>query len=259
MRLVTWNVNSIRARIDSVASWIERHEPDVVLLQETKCTDAVFDSPAIGGRLADLGYDIVHHGTNHYNGVATASRVGLADPTVGFTDRDDGAFGESRLLSTTCAGLRIHNVYVPNGRKAHTPHWEAKVAWLRHLATAVDAAGPTIVAGDVNVQRADIDVYDPRRWRNRNHATPEERAALAALLDVGLHDVVRDRHPGPGVYTWWNHAAEQFARNRGMRIDLVLVTSDIARRVDDAWIDTVERGRPRSSDHAPVVVDLTPP
>ena len=257
MRLVTWNVNSIRARIGTVMSWIERHEPDVVLLQETKCTDAAFHSAAIGGRLAGLGYEFVHHGTNHYNGVATASRVGLTDPAIGFADHADHvAFGEARLLSTTCAGLRIHNVYVPNGRKAYTTHWAFKVAWLRRLATVIDVSVPTIVAGDMNVQRADIDVYDPQRWRNRNHATPEERAALAALIDLGLHDVVRERHPGPGVYTWWNHVAEQLARNRGMRIDLVLVTADIARRVDDAWIDTDERRRPGSSDHAPVVVDL---
>lgn len=259
MRLVTWNVNSIRARIDSVAAWIERHEPDVVLLQETKCTDAVFDTPEIGGRLAELGHEFVHHGINHHNGVAIASRVGLADPTIGFVDRTDGAFGEARLLAATCAGVRVHNVYIPNGRKAHTPHWEAKVAWLGHLGTALDPTVPTIVAGDMNVQRADIDVYDPVRWRNRNHATPEERAALAALLDLGLHDVVRDRHPEPGVYTWWNHAAEQFTRNRGMRIDLVLATADVARRVDEAWIDTVERGRPHSSDHAPVVIDIGQP
>lgn len=259
MRIATWNVNSIRARIDAVADWIERHQPDVLLLQETKCTDAMFDTPEIGVRLADHGHEYVHVGTNHYNGVATLSRVGLDDTTVGFADRSDGAFGEARLLSTTCGGIRIHNVYVPNGRKAYTPHWEEKVAWLGHFATSIDPSSPTVVAGDMNVQRADIDVYDPRRWRNRNHATPEERAALAALLDRGLHDVVRDRHPEPGVYTWWNHAAEQFTRNRGMRIDLVLTSGDLAGRVTDAWVDTDERGRPRSSDHAPVVVDLDVP
>ena len=258
MRLATWNVNSIRARIDAVASWIERREPDVLLLQETKCTDAVFDTPEIGGRLADLGLEYAHHGTNHYNGVATLSRIGLDDTVFGFGDRTDGAFGEARLLTTTCAGIRVHNVYVPNGRKAYTSHWEAKVAWIHHLGTVIDQAAPTIVAGDMNVQRADIDVYDPSRWRNRNHATPEERAALAALIDLGLRDVVRDRHPEPGVYTWWNHAAEQFTRNRGMRIDLVLASDPVARRVGDAWIDTDERSRPRSSDHAPVIVDLEP-
>jgi len=256
MHLATWNVNSIRARIGQVADWIERHDPDVVLLQETKCTDETFDSPGIGGRLTMLGYDLAHHGANQYNGVAIASRVGLHDVAHGFLDRCDGAFGEPRLLTATCGDVRVHNVYVPNGRKAYTPHWEAKVEWVNHLRSIVDVDRPTILAGDVNVQRADIDVYDPTRWRNRNHATPDERAALAALIDLGLHDVVREHRPEPGVYTWWNHAADQFARNRGMRIDLVLATRDVASRVRDAWVDTEERGRPHSSDHAPVVIDL---
>lgn len=256
VRLVTWNVNSIRARIDAVADWLARHGPDVVLLQETKCDDETFATPAIGGRFAALGYDTVHHGVDHYNGVAIASRVGLDDVTVGFSDRADGVFGEARLIAATCRGVRVHNTYVPNGRKAYTEHWEAKVDWLRHLGTVVDVGVPTVVAGDMNVQRADIDVYDPRRWRNRNHATPEERAALAGLIDLGLVDVVREHLPDAGVYTWWNHAADQFERNRGMRIDLVLATAPVADRVRGAWIDLAERRRPRSSDHAPVVVDM---
>lgn len=256
MRLVTWNVNSIRARIDAVADWIELHQPDVALLQETKCTAEAFDSPSIGGRLGALGYELEHDGRDHYNGVAIASRVGLDDVTKGFVDRRDGVFGDPRLISATCRGIRVHNVYVPNGRKAYTAHWEAKIEWLHHLRALIDIDRPTVLAGDFNVQRADIDVYDPSRWRKRNHATPEERAALAALVDLGLRDVVRELHPEPGIYTWWNHAADQFARNRGMRIDLVLATADLAGRVDDAWVDTVERGRPRSSDHAPVVVDF---
>jgi exodeoxyribonuclease-3 len=256
VRVVTWNVNSIRARIDAVVDWLGRHEPDVALLQETRCADAVFGDSEVGGRIAALGYEVVHHGRDHHNGVAIASRVGLEDVATGFADRDDGAFGESRLMSATCDGIRVHNVYVPNGRKAYTEHWEAKVAWLLHLRTVIDVDRPTLLAGDINVQRSDLDVYDPSRWRNRNHATPEERSALAALLAIGLRDVVREQSPGAGVYTWWNHAAEQFSRNRGMRIDLVLTTDDVGERVRNAWIDTDERGRPRSSDHAPVVVDL---
>lgn len=242
-----------------MARWFEHHEPDVGLLQETKCTDATFDSPGLRGRLADLGYEIAHHGLDHYNGVAILSRVGLDDLTVGFAHAapgDDPAFTQARLLSATCDDIRFHCVYVPNGRKAYTSHWDTKLAWLRRLQSVIEVTTPTIVAGDFNVQRADIDVYDPRRWRNRNHATPEERAELAALIGLGLHDVLRDHHPEPGVYTWWNHAAEQFARNRGMRIDLTLCTTDIAARVADVWVDTVERDRPVSSDHAPVVVDL---
>lgn len=259
MRIATWNVNSIRARIDAVVDWIDRHQPDVLLLQETKCSDAVFRTPALDGRFRQAGYTVAHLGTNHYNGVAIASRVGLDDLVPGFGAAADGVFAEPRLLTATCAGVRVHTVYVPNGRRAHTPHWEAKLAWLDRLRTTIDVDAPTVVAGDFNIQRADIDVYDPRRWRNRNHATPEERAALASLLDVGLRDVVRERHPEPGVYTWWNHAAEQFGRNRGMRIDLVLCTAELADRVRRAWVDTAERGRTGSSDHTPVVIDLATP
>lgn len=257
MRLVTWNVNSIRARIDAVVSWLDRHAPDVVCLQETKCSDATFGE--VAGAFASRGHEVVHHGRDHDNGVAIASRVGLDRVRIGFDDPPDERFDEARLVRAVCAGIDVSCVYVPNGRRAHDPHWHFKLAWLAALRAELDVGRPSIVAGDVNVQRSDVDVYDPRRCRNRNHATPEERAELAALLDLGLVDVVRERHPGPGVYTWWNHAAGQFERNRGMRIDLVLCSHDVAGRVADAWIDTDERGRPRSSDHAPVVVDLRDP
>lgn len=259
MRVVTWNVNSIRVRLTDVTAWIRSHQPDVVLLQETKCTDATFDA-VVRPDLEHLDYEVAHWGANHYNGVAIASRVGLDDVRRGFPDAPPAPFDEPRLLSATCAGLRLWCVYVPNGRKREDPHWYFKLAWLDRLREAVAAEVarnvPTIVAGDVNVQRADIDVYDPRRWRNRNHATPEERAAIAAVLDVGLRDVMRERHPEPGVYTWWNYRPGQFAQNKGMRIDLVLCSPEVADRVGDVRIDGEERAKPISSDHAPVVVDL---
>lgn len=259
MRVATWNVNSIRVRHDDVLAWLRRHEPDVVLLQETKCTDATFDAVARPD-LEHLGYDVAHWGVNHYNGVAIASRVGLHEVRRGFPDAPPAPFDEPRLLRATCAGIRCWCVYVPNGRQREDPHWYVKLDWLRRLRDAVDdevaRGASTIVAGDVNVQRADIDVYDPRRWRNRNHATPEERAAIAAVVDVGLRDVVREQHPDPGVYTWWSYAPGQVTRNRGMRIDLVLCTPDVADRVIDTWIDLDERSKPVTSDHAPVVVDL---
>lgn len=260
MRVVTWNVNSIRVRHGDVIAWIRRHQPDVVLLQETKCTDATFDEVARPD-LEHLDYEVAHWGVDHYNGVAIASRVGLDDVRRGFPDAPPAPFDEARLLGATCAGIRTWSVYVPNGRKREDPHWWFKLEWLERLRAAVapDVAGgvPTIVAGDVNVQRADIDVYDPRRWRNRNHATPEERAAIAAVIDVGLRDVMRERHPDPGVYTWWSYVPGQVTKNRGMRIDLVLCSDDVADRVTDVWIDLEERSKPVASDHAPVVVDLS--
>ena len=259
MRVVTWNVNSIRVRLADVLAWLRRHQPDVVLLQETKCTDATFDEVARPD-LEHLGYDVAHWGVDHYNGVAIASRVGLADVERGFPDEPPPPFDEPRLLTATCAGVRVRSVYVPNGRKRADPHWYFKLAWLGRLrdvaATDVASGIPTIVGGDVNVQRADIDVYDPARWRNRNHATPEERAAIAAVVDVGLRDVVRERYPDPGVYTWWSYRPGQLATNRGMRIDLLLCTGDLADRVTDVRIDRDERARPVTSDHAPVIVDL---
>lgn len=259
MRVVTWNVNSIRVRHDDVIAWLRRHDPDVVLLQETKCADAMFDEVARPD-LEHLGYEVAHWGRNHYNGVAIASRVGLGDVGRGFPDGPPAPFDEPRLLRATCGGVRLWSVYVPNGRKREDPHWYFKLDWLARLRDAVGAdvarGVPTIVAGDVNVQRADIDVYDPRRWRNRNHATPEERAAIASVIDVGLRDVMRERHPDPGIYTWWSYIPGQLSANKGMRIDLVLCTSDLADRVSGVWIDRSERAKPIASDHAPVVVDL---
>lgn len=260
MRLVTWNVNSIRVRHGDLLDWLARHEPDVVLLQETKCTDATFDDVARPD-LEHLGYEVAHWGVDHYNGVAIASRVGLDAVQRGFADSPEAPFDEARLISATCAGVRCWSVYVPNGRKRGDPHWHFKLGWLARLRDAVapDVASgvATIVAGDVNVQRGDIDVYDPRRWRNRNHATPEERAAIAGVLDTGLRDVMRERHPEPGVYTWWSYVPGQFTKNKGMRIDLVLCSPDVADRVTDVGIDLDERAKPVTSDHAPVVVDLT--
>ena len=197
--------------------------------------------------------------TGRTSTTVSRSRVGSVCTTspVGFPDRCDGAFGEPRLLTATCGDVRVHNVYVPNGRKAYTPHWEAKVEWVNHLRSVVDVDRPTILAGDVNVQRADIDVYDPTRWRNRNHATPEERAALAALVELGLARRRAGASSGAGCL----HVVES-------RCGAVRSESRHAHRSRphhratshhgsvQAWIDTDERGRPHSSDHAPVVIDL---
>ncbi|NNE12427.1 MAG: exodeoxyribonuclease III [Ilumatobacter sp.] len=258
MRAVTWNVNSLRSRIGHVTAWIDRHEPDVVLLQETKCSDEVFDE-SLRPRFVERGFETAHHGRDHRNGVLVASRVGLHDVRYGFDGSAAEPFDETRLVIATCGDVRFASVYVPNGRKAYTEHWHHKVAWLRRLRNEVAPAllgRPAMIAGDVNVQRDDHDVYDPRQWRKRNHATPEERAELAGLLGDGWRDVLREHQPGPGVYTWWNHAAGQFERNRGMRIDLALCSLPLAAAVTDAWVDVIERAEPKSSDHAPVVVDV---
>ena len=257
MRVVSWNVNSIRSRIEHVVDWLDRHEPDVVLLQETKCTDETFASDGIAGRLRDRGYAVAHHGRDHWNGVAVLSRVGLGDVVHGFGGVNAPPFDECRLIAATCGGVRVHSSYAPNGRELDDPHYLFKLVWLERLRSVVDAEVPTILAVDFNVAPTDHDIYDPSRWRRRTHASPPERAAIDALLEVGLRDVTREHHPSAGVFTWWSYRPGQFDQNRGLRIDLSLCSDDVADRVDRVWIDTEARATARPSDHAPLVLDLS--
>ena len=259
VRIVSWNVNSIRSRHQRLLDWLRRHEPDVVLLQETKCSDAVFEPFA--DRCRSLGYDVAHHGGDHWNGVAILSRVGLDDVKRGLPGVNRPPFDEARLISAHCGGVRVHSVYAPNGRELDDPHYLFKLVWLERLRTVVDTSESTVLAGDFNVAPADIAIYDPKRWRRRTHASPPERAAIDALLDVGLHDVTRHHLPGPDVYTWWSYRPGQFEQNRGLRIDLALCTQDVVDRVGRVHIDRDERAgdapcEEKPSDHAPLVIDL---
>ncbi|MGD9703889.1 MAG: exodeoxyribonuclease III [Acidimicrobiia bacterium] len=255
-RIVSWNVNSIRSRTEAIAGWIDRHDPDVVLLQETRCADPHFPFGVFESR----GYAVAHHGANHRNGVAIASRIGLDAVRRGFEPTGEAPFDEARLISARCGGVRIHSVYVPNGRAVDDPHYVFKLAWLDHLraelAADLGAGVPTIVAGDFNVAPADLDIYDPVQWRRRTHASPPERAAIAALEADGLVDVMRSLDPSPGLYTWWNYRPGQFEKNRGLRIDLVLASAELVPHVRRVWVDVATRGDLRPSDHAPVVLDL---
>ncbi|MCP3992083.1 MAG: exodeoxyribonuclease III [Actinomycetia bacterium] len=254
MRIASWNVNSIRARRERVLAWLDYHQPDVVLLQETKCDNETFET----AWFEELGYEAEHWGVDHWNGVAILSRVGLAGVQRGFPGHQRSPYDEARLLSATISGVRVHSVYVPNGRELGDPHYLFKLVWLERLRAAIDVGQPTIVAGDFNVAPADADIYDPKRWRRRTHASPPERAAIESLLDLGLIDVTRQHQPEPGVFTWWSYRPGQFEQNRGLRIDLALCTPDVADQVDRVWIDTDERAGKGPSDHAPLVVDLEP-
>ena len=258
-RIVSWNVNSIRTRVGQVVEWAERNHADVLLLQETRCADADFPHD----HFEAAGYETAHHGVDHRNGVAIVSRIGIAEVGRGFTGVQRSPYDEPRLISATCAGVRVWSVYVPNGRALDDPHYLYKLVWLERLRAEVAATtGPdaaTIVAGDFNVAPADIDIYMPSRWRRRTHASAPERAAIDALLDLGLHDVTRERHPEPGVYTWWNYRPGSLAKDQGLRIDLALCSPSLAGRVDDVWIDRGARAAERPSDHAPLVVDLVDP
>jgi exodeoxyribonuclease-3 len=256
VRIATWNVNSVQQRLPRLLPWLDERGPDVLCLQETKLTDEAF-LDLLRAELADRGYEAAVHGEATWNGVAILSRVGLENVVAGL----DGAPGfphpEARALSATCAGVRVHSVYVPNGREPGCEHYEYKLAWLAALRDAV-AAGPeaTAVCGDMNVAPADEDVFDPDAYVGQTHVTAPERAALAELQAIGLRDVVRERWPGERVFTYWDYRAGMFHRDLGMRIDLILAGAPVADRVRAAWVDRKARKGKGPSDHAPVIVDL---
>ncbi len=265
MKIASWNVNSIRARHQRVCDWLVTHRPDVVAVQETKCTDRVF--AALEGDYADLGYQSLHWGRDHWNGVAILSRVGISHPQYGFRGTNRAPFDEARLLTATCGGVRVASLYAPNGRSLDDPHYLFKLVWLERLRAEFHPQSPTaegdvgnlppvLLLGDFNVAPSDLDIYDPSRWRNKTHASPPERAALQALLDTGLVDVTREHLGGSDVFSWWSYRPGQFEKNRGLRIDLALCDRGTADRVIEVWIDTDERGGDRPSDHAPLVVTL---
>jgi exodeoxyribonuclease-3 len=270
MRIATWNVNSLKARLEKVWWWLERARPDVLLLQETKSTDA--DAPHAAFR--ERGYELAHHGEGRWNGVAVASRIGLADVVASFGEPlrpratadigDDEPFAEARMLAATCGGVRVVSVYVPNGRQLGSPFYRAKLAWFERLARwlseACDPRSALVVGGDFNVAPSDADVWDPAACHGGTHVSGPERDAFARLLAFGLVDAYRLRHPEPERYTWWDYRAGDFHRNLGMRIDHLLVSEPLARRVRWAEIDREARkGKPTPSDHAPVLVDLDEP
>ncbi|MBX3027841.1 exodeoxyribonuclease III [bacterium] len=270
MRIATWNVNSLKARLEKVTWWLERARPDVLLMQETKLADG--DVPALAFRAA--GYELAHHGEGRWNGVAIASRVGISGVTSNFGHPlrpartaevgDDEPLAEARMIAATCGGVRVVSIYAPNGRAVDSPFYRAKLAWFdrlaRWLAEAARPDEPLAVGGDFNVAPADDDVWDPHLCRGGTHVSPLERAAFARLCDWGLRDAYRLHHPEPGRYTWWDYRAGSFHKNHGMRIDHLLVTEPLAARTIWAEIDREARkGKPVPSDHTPLVIDLDQP
>jgi exodeoxyribonuclease-3 len=256
VRVATWNVNSVKQRLPRLLGWLDQRGPDVVCLQETKLADAAFDE-LLHEELASRGYEVALHGQVQWNGVAILSRVGLDDVLAGIPDGPGFPEPEARAVSATCGGVRMHSVYVPNGRVPDSEHYRYKLAWLAALRGLVES-GPqdAMVCGDMNIAPADIDVFDPDAYVGQTHVTAPERAALASLQSAGLHDVVRDRWPQERVFTYWDYRAGMFHRDLGMRIDLMLATAGVADRVRAAWIDRQARKGSGPSDHAPVIVDL---
>lgn len=258
MRIATWNVNSLRSRIDRVEALLQRHDIDVLAVQETKAREEQI--PLMG--LQMLGYDIAAVGYDQWNGVAIISRVGIEDVSVGFDGMPQfkGA-SEARALGASCGGIRLWSLYVPNGRKPDDPHYVYKLEWLAALRAASGAwmDEPTALVGDWNICPTDADVFDVKQFANSTHVTPPERAAFQAFLDDGWAEVTRAHDPS---YTYWDYYRQRFERDRGLKIDFVVGSPSFASRVTGAVIDRAERdpntGAPTSpSDHAPVIVDLT--
>ncbi len=256
VRVATWNVNSVKQRVPRLLPWLDQRRPDVVCLQETKLADDAFTA-LLGTELADRGYEIALFGETQWNGVAILSRVGLDDVAVGIAGAPGFPHVEARAVAATCGGVRVHSLYVPNGREPESDHYKYKLEWLAALRDVLDA-GPAdaVVCGDINIAPADADVFDPEAYIGQTHVTEPERAALQAIEALGFHDVVRDRWPGERIFSYWDYRAGMFHRDLGMRIDLILASDSVAPRVQAAWIDRHARKGTGPSDHAPVIVDL---
>jgi exodeoxyribonuclease III len=270
MRIATWNVNSLKARLEKVTWWLARAKPDVLLMQETKLADA--DVPTEVFRQA--GYAVAHHGEGRWNGVAIVSRSGIDGVITNFGEplrpartpdvSDDEPLAEARMISAECGGVRVVCVYAPNGRVVDSPFYEAKLVWfdrlVRWLNESVDTNTPAVLGGDLNVAPEDVDVWDPRACHGGTHVSAREREAVARLYGSGFVDAYRLCHPEPGRYTWWDYRAGNFHKNFGMRIDHLLVSTPLKLRVVWAEIDREARkGKPLPSDHAPLVVDIDAP
>ena len=273
MRIATWNVNSLPARMPAIEQWLDRAQPDVLLMQETKLADE--QVPELPFRSA--GYELVHHGEGRWNGVAIASKFPLTSIITNFGDgpvrdsrgksaaeEDFNPFDEARMLSAETGGVRLVTVYAPNGRQLDTPFYEGKLAWFERLRRWLDEAcsseAPFLLGGDFNATPADVDVWEAAAAHGGTHVSPREREALRSLREWGLVDLYRIQHDQPGRFTWWDYRAGMFHKNKGMRIDLLYGTRALAQRVVGAEIDREARkGPPTPSDHAPVVVDLDEP
>jgi exodeoxyribonuclease-3 len=257
MRIASWNVNSLKVRLGRVEEWLSYAQPDILCLQETKLADTAFPHLAF----AALGYEAAHHGHGRWNGVAILSRVGLDDVVNGFAagleaDRD------TRLITARCRGISVSSVYVPNGRSLDSEHYTYKLGWLGSLRKHIDVTGegaPKVICGDFNIAPDDRDVWDPQAFVGSTHVSEAERQALADLEGDDLVDAFRMLYPGDRLYTYWDYRAGDFHEHRGMRIDLVLVSTALAGGLRWALVDRNARKGKLPSDHAPILVDLDGP
>jgi len=253
--IATWNVNSLKARLPRVQAWMADVQPDVLLMQETKMTDKAF--PALS--FSEMGYETAHFGQGQWNGVAVVSRVGLSDVRTNFAAGEPD--GEARIITATCGGVKVVSVYVPNGRALDHEHYQYKLRWLdslfAHVQTVAKPTDPLVVGGDFNVAPADIDVWDTKALEGSTHVSVPERERLQTLCDWGLRDVVREQHPEPKIYSWWDYRNGSFHRGWGMRIDLMLATSKVADNTSWSAIDRNARKGEQPSDHVPVLIEVS--
>ncbi|MDX1605119.1 MAG: exodeoxyribonuclease III [Candidatus Competibacterales bacterium] len=254
-KIATWNVNSLKVRFEHVRQWLDAHQPDLLALQETKTRDEHFPEAA----LAELGYRAVYAGQKSYNGVALLSREPATDVLTDLPGLDDP---QRRVLGATVGGLRVLDLYVPNGAEVGSDKYDYKLTWLDRLAALIETELTThrdlVVLGDFNIAPADRDVHDPELWRGKVLCSEPERAALRRLLALGLSDLFRRLDPETPGYSWWDYRAAGFRRDRGLRIDLILVSEVLARRCTRCAVDREPRGWERPSDHAPVVAEFAP-
>jgi len=256
MRIVTWNVNSLKARMPRVVEWVEMMNPDVLCMQETKLADDAFPIQTF----KEMGYQSVHHGQGRWNGVAILSRVGLEDPLSGF---DDGGEPDqdARIIWATCGGVRVASAYIPNGREIGHEHYQYKLEWLSRLREHLEQnhmkEEKIAVVGDFNVAPEDRDVWDIAAFEGATHVSPPEREAFSNILDWGLTDTMRDSYPdSEGLYTFWDYRQGSFYKRHGMRIDFILSTDSLMDKLETVMVDRNARKGEKPSDHAPLLADF---
>jgi len=257
MIIATWNVNSIRARLERLLAWLDRTAPDVACLQELKVPDEEFPVDEI----REAGYHAAFHGQKTYNGVAILSRSEPTDVAIGLPGDRDGSDAQARLIAATCDGVRVVSAYFPNGQSVGSDKWAYKLAWMgrlrEHLPSLLDEGAPLALCGDFNVAPEDRDVARPDEWRSSVLCHEDARKALAAIMDDRLIDAMRLHEEGPGPYSWWDYRMLAFPKGNGLRIDHIVVTPDLARRCTRAWVERNERKGKLPSDHAPVLIELS--
>ena len=253
MKIVTWNVNSLNVRLPHVLEWLAANQPDVLVLQEIKQITEKFPGEAF----AEIGYRSIASGQKTYNGVAVISKQAADDPIMDFPGFDDP---QRRILAATIEGVRVVNLYIPNGSEVGSEKYAYKLSWLAALTGFLKDElahnDKLVVLGDFNIAPADEDVHDAQKWGEAILCSPKERAALKSLLDLGLNDVFRQFEQPEKTYSWWDYRAAGFRRNAGLRIDLILATSDLSKNCTASYVDKEPRGWERPSDHAPVVAEF---